>query len=603
MLEMVRQQMICIIAPDWPGAADLPGSDGVSKALDKLLSDVGVVHFASIALLPAISHAKDQLPSLMLELAVDEGLRPYDLLVRLVNDPSDTLWSLYSVYWLKQPVLAASQRKQELLVRLMSWHHIADGAFVGARDRTVRQIKMERELLEQTRAAARGLKAKHGESRTSFALALARWAFGNPCLDWATEPAPRSFWRGSGASMIAKVAYPTLIVGLWLAFLWLVGALSRLVARADAWFFERSHSAAQAVSHMASETSGRLLEVSGRFLLALAALAFAFWVFFIALPALFAPWRRWLDSLRRELDRPSETWSSLSTYISVWLVGVPLALASAWYVVIYTFKPDHLLEYTNELWMPVAPGWKHLVIGACAILVLLGLGALFSRLDRLLPAINAGFFRPLEDDVERAQQVHPSIEDREAQLVGGTAHMISLTDMRSPRWWSVWWTRAVLRLVTFGGRVFFTESRLSDAPGIHFGHWHIIDNGRRYLFCANYDGNFGGYLDDFINGASAGTTLFWRWTKLKGRVPAADGQPGVALPRAFPPTRFLAFRGVKCELKFKSYARDSMLPHLYRFDACNLSMDEINRATALRDALFGERNDSNDDQIMRAIES
>src|SRR5712675_2357005 len=50
-----------------------------------------------------------------------------------------------------------------------------------------------------------------------------------PCLDWATEPAPRSFWRGSGASMIAKVAYPTLIVGLWLAFLWLVGALSRLV--------------------------------------------------------------------------------------------------------------------------------------------------------------------------------------------------------------------------------------------------------------------------------------------------------------------------------------------------------------------------------------
>jgi hypothetical protein len=74
-------------------------------------------------------------------------------------------------------------------------------------------------------------------------------------------------------------------------------------------------------------------------------------------------------------------------------------------------------------------------------------------------------------------------------------------------------------------------------------------------------------------------------------------------PRAFPPTRFLAFRGVKCELKFKSYARDSMLPHLYHFDACSLTIDQIDCGTALRDALFGERNDSNDDQIMRAIES
>jgi len=97
--------------------------------------------------------------------------------------------------------------------------------------------------------------------------------------------------------------------------------------------------------------------------------------------------------------------------------------------------------------------------------------------------------------------------------------------------------------------------------------------------------------------------LFWRWTELKCRGPAAAGQPGVAEPRAFPPTRFLVFRGVKCELKFKSYARDSMLPHLCRFDACNKTIDEINQATVLRDALFGKRTDSDDDLIMRAIES
>lgn len=603
MTRMVRQQMICIIAPDWSGGADLLSSDAVSTSLTKLFCDVEVVHFASIALLPAMPDAQGGKPSLMLELVVEEGVRPCDLLYRLACHPDGAMWSLYSTYWPEgQSPQETSQRNQQLLDRLMNWHHVADGAFVGARDRSVRQIKMERDLLKRTRAEARQLKAKHGADRASFALALARWAFGSPDFEWATEPAPRSYWRGKGASVAAKLAYLVVIAGLAPALFWLVRALSRLLARADAWFFERSGSTVQTVLHAVSETSGYLLGISGRFLLALAVVVFALWVFFVALAALFAPWRRWLESLRRELDRPTRTWSSLSTYVAVWLVGTPLVLATIWYVVIYTFRPDHLFERTNALWIPAAPGWKQLLIGAFAILVVLGIGILVSRFERLLSRFSAWFYHPHQDDVSRAQQVHPSIEACEARLAGKTAHMISLTDMRSPQWWSVWWTRAFLRLVTFFGRVIFTEGRLGDAPGIHFGHWHIIDNGRRFLFCSNYDGAFGGYLDDFINGASNGTTLFWRWTKLMPRAPAADGQPGVAEPRAFPPTRFLAFRGVKCELKFKSYARDSMLPHLYRFEACNLSIDEINRATVLRDALFGARNDRNDDLIMRAIE-
>jgi hypothetical protein len=181
--------------------------------------------------------------------------------------------------------------------------------------------------------------------------------------------------------------------------------------------------------------------------------------------------------------------------------------------------------------------------------------------------------------------------------------MISLTDIRHPNGWSAWWIRVSLDIVTLFGRVFFTAGRLGDAPGIHFGHWHIIEEGRRYLFCSNYDGNFGGYLDDFINGATAGTTLAWRWTTLMPRRSAIFGQPEVEEPRSFPPTRFAIFRGVKCEMKFKSYARDSMLPHVYRFEASHATLDQIDLATALRDALFGERNDKNDDLIMRAIES
>jgi hypothetical protein len=594
MLTTVRQQMVCIIAPDWSGGTTLPDSE----VLKKFFCDVGIVHFASIALLPAMDDAAgNKLPSLMLELAVEEGLRPYDLLYRLVCHPSETMWLLYGAYWPSPPALV-SERNQALLDRLMAWHHICDGGFVGARDRSVNQIEKERHLLEQTRTEARRLKPQYGDDRASFALALSRWARGNPELDWATKPAPRSWYRGSGA---AKAIYGLVIAGMVPAVLWLGVALSWLLKRADAWFFGAPHEGVQAVLDAVSRASWYLLWICGRGILALFTLLFLGWLFFVVLPAWFKSWRRWLESLQRELDRPTETWSSLSTYVVGWLVGVPLVLAVLACAAAFTFAPGWLAR-TIHPWIPHAPGWKLIVIAAVAIILLLGLVSLANRFNSLVSRLSVWFYHPHEDDVERAQQVHPSIDQCEADLVGGTAHMISLTDIRHPHGWSAWWIRAALGIVTFAGRVFFTEGRLGGAPGIHFGHWHVIDNGRRYLFCSNYDGNFGGYLDDFIHGATVGTTLAWRWTTLKPRAAAANGQPGVAKPRSFPRTRFAIFRGVTAEMKFKSYARDSMLPHLFHFDACNAPVDQIQLATALRNALFGERNDKNDDLIMRAIE-
>ena len=415
MLMMVRQQMICIIAPDWPGGADLLRSDDLSTSLNKLFCDVGVVHFASIALLPPMADARNPLPSMMLELAVEEGLRPYDLLVRLIDHPSGAMWSLYSAYWPEgQSPHLASQRNQELLERLMKWHHVADGAFVGARDRSVKQVKKEGHLLERTRAEARALKAKHGEDRASFALALARWAFGNRDLEWATEPAPRSFWRGSRAGVMA---YLIVIVGLAPAIFWLVGALSRLLARADAWLFSRASSTVQTAFYALSETSEWVLGIIGRFLFALAVLAFAPWIFFIALPALFAPWRKWLESLSRELDRPTETWSSLSTYFGVWIVGAPLVLATIWYVLIYMFKPDHLFEATNALWIPAIPGWRQILICASALLMLLVIGALLSpKFDRLVSKLRASGSIILTKTTYTAPSKYTHVHPRLARL-------------------------------------------------------------------------------------------------------------------------------------------------------------------------------------------
>jgi hypothetical protein len=182
-------------------------------------------------------------------------------------------------------------------------------------------------------------------------------------------------------------------------------------------------------------------------------------------------------------------------------------------------------------------------------------------------------------------------------------HIFNLTDVRSPVWWNAFWLRYFLRLVSYLGHTVFTEGTLGNAEGIRFGHWYVIDGGRRLLFCSNYDGSFGGYLDEFINGASEGINLFWRWTELRKRGPAAPGHPGVLNPRTFPPTRMWAFGGCKYEQWFKTYARDGMLPHLYRFEAYKQTAQDVRRAARVRETITGARTPVRDDQLLRALES
>ena len=604
MLEIVRQQMICIVVPGWNGTTDLSEDSPVSTGLYSLFRDVEVVQFASIALLPARADAGDKRPLLMLELAIEEGIDPYDMLYRLVYHWSEAMWSLYSSFWPGDATALRSERNDKLHKMLMKHLSIADGGFIGARDRTARQIEKEQELLEWTRDEARAMKQAmlYGHDRSAFALALAQRAFQNPRFGWALDPAPRSYWRGKGASISAKIGYVLTLFVLWLIAVWLVGAVPRGALGVYTWLFGPPYSGVTDVVAFISRASRWVLGVSIRSVLALLGFGVLVWLFLIALPALSRTWRRWLESVGRELDRPTDTWSSWLTYRIGLLLSVPIAFALVALAFAFIFWPSTIVDAYEALTAKFL-GWQIIAFVILAIVVSVCAVGLLSRISQDLAKVGNWFFQPYEDNVPRAQQVDPSIENSEGLVVRETAHMVSLTDLRSPNGWSAWWIRVSLRIVTLFGRVIFTESRLGSAPGIHFGHWHIIEDGRRYLFCSNYDGSFGGYLDDFINGATVGTNLAWRWTTLKPRKLAAVGQPAVEHARSFPPTRFIVFRGVKRELQFKSYARDSMLPHMFRFDARKESVDQINLATGLRDALFGERNDSNDDLIMRAIES
>ena len=618
-MRVAREQMLCIISPHWTA-----GLVALTPAgLDLLFTDIGVVHFASVALLPALSGARAGTPpSLLLELAADEGVRPADLLARLAYHPEAALTALYGAYLQLDPALPAGERARLVLAHLLAALSVADGGFVGPRDRSVDQVRQERLLLDRARARAPLLLPAERATRRSFALALAQWSRGQAQLP--AGPAPRSFWRRHGTG--AKVVLLLLLIAAPFALAWLAGlAIAALQApwhwlaaeagippSIETWVHLRLQEVSDAATGLAF-TGRRLGDVSAL----AAAVVVAYAIGSLLLGRLLDPWDSWFAAIGRELDRPTDAWSARATHAFMWLVVaalcIPLAMALCYVVAdLQGLAPAWgWLRFGRPDWVGALLVLQAALLGALLTLLVVGLRPASvsladpadSVLRARLKAFRRIFHQPSEPDTPRAQQVHESIERSEAALVGNTAHLISLTELRRPYAWSAWWTRLSLRLVTAAGYAFFTEGRLGNAPGIQFSHWHIIDRGRRLLFCANFDGTFGGYLDDFIKGPSVGTTLFWRWSELRPRAAALPGQPAVAQRRPFAPTRLVVCRGVRCELKFKAYARESMLPHVYRFDAVDRTLEQKARATALRDALCGERTDAADDRIMRAIET
>lgn len=493
---MVRQQMLCVVTPRWPGdALALPALKG---GLDALFDSLGFVHFASIALLPTRPDEDAQaLPSLMLELAIDEGMKTPMLLELLVARGLDALWPLYGAF--ADPGLSTQRTARDAWLRhwLAGHTHGADGGFVGARDRTVQQIHREHALYRAVREQAARLTTAQRMDSDVLAMKLTHWAAETGEFEWARTPAPRSFFRrgGLGRAMALLGGVAALLVAGFVAAWCLKSA-------ALAWYWQ------------------------------------------------------W----------PALVLTTLAVLLAAALIALllsPLALSA--------------MSALRKGWRPFSRTLK--------------------RWDR---ARHARATR----EVPRAHQVHPMVSRCEAELIDRPNHIVSLTEVRAPFVWHAGWLRLWLGVITWFGRWCFVNGVLGKATGIKYGHWHVVDGGRRLLFCSNYDGSFGGYLGEFIAGATVGVNLFWRRTRLLPRRAAAPGHPAVNHARAFPPTRCLAWHG-GCEHEqwFKTYARDSMLPHLYLYQAYAHSQAEIERATRLRDALFGPRNPVNDDVIARAVES
>jgi hypothetical protein len=654
---MVRNQMLCIVAPvsaDHAGQAahdlDAKNTANLRAGCEALFEDLGFVHFACLAVLPPAGKT----PSLLLELAIDPGIGADAVVDALVQKGAPLLGRLFDV-----PADTGALRTW------LSTHlSRADGGYIGVRDRSVSQVRAEAKLFVAVRtavASARGRMSQQQEPPTSRGLAhAAREVVNQPEHAFAATPSPRSFWRSPDLSTAVRVGLILLrlVLPALLALVVLAGVLATIgtaAIAAGSLVIGRDMVLGAAVFHpfesyavaalrcvlialgtlylltaalragvmpiatglllvlgvvflffaapLVSPDSGDYLTDLGRFGGAIGILAV--WGFgvlvYVAVVAVVA-----VAAVALALMVVP---AHLGLPVLVPAIGVLLAAeALGWIMLLGWLAQGHLGVSTHIGALaalgragPWAPAAVLLLLSAFVVVAAIVLRLVWNGLSRAGKRVER-FNKVTLGETPAVQQTHDAIEACEASLVGKVGHMISVTDVRSRL--HGWALRLLMRFIMFLGESWFTESRLGNAEGIKFGHWHVIDGGRRLVFCSNFDGEFGAYLDEFILGASDGINLTWRWTELRARPPATAGQPGVARARRFPPTRLFAFGGCKHEQWFKAYARDSMVPHLFRYEAYPYSNQDITRATRLRDALATPSPDLvQDDRIMRAAES
>ncbi len=640
---MSIKQMICFVTPDAPTRI----APSVMRRVDGMCEAIGRIHFATLALLPPAPGASALAPpSLMLEIVVDEDLLLPDLVDRMLDCAFAPLWQLYKANWDGPAQADPGTKRTWLRAFLLRWAYVADGGFVGVRDRTVAQVKAEEKLFEGARAQLHGLpRARRPKDARSLAEHMVGWAQ-NHGFGWIANPAPRSRWRkgpdfglGDWLALSMKLLLPFLAL---LGFLYALGWATLVSAKLPHLLgvpLPREASTAVVLAAMtlllallpllaALLTGGGVVALAALFvgyslvavkilvsgsidafgmgsflwpscsvnqgLLGTAGVAaFACMAGFIALiPVLF--------KLRAPPFFPM-----LAVLVGmVVAVCLTLAFSQAMFGAIEAHaacvKQDWVL--TRDAAPPTRLAWA-----MAALLLVAGVSALIlvfaTRWAPYLLSLSDRWDKPGPLPHLPAHQVHPSIQECEARLSARTSHMISLTEIRRPYFIHRIWLRFWLWFFSVLGEYVFTEGVLGSAHGIKFGHWHIIDRGRRLLFCSNFDSAFGGYLDEFIQGATEGVNLIWRRSELLPRAEARSDQPAVVHPRDFPPTFLGIYGGCKAEQAFKAYTRASMLPHLHRYEAYCRSNQDIERATRLRDALRGTRSALKDDQIARALES
>jgi hypothetical protein len=678
--------MLCIVTP----LGDLSPTEMAGRLADcarrkqlrALLIEHGSIHYATFTLVPPSPEGTSQ-PSgaaLALLLAVDEDLSPAEVLSRLVALGLPVLSTLY-----EGTIQAVDASSLLGLLKDKNHLHPATGGFVGARDRSVSQIRAESGLVTNLRyrvlpGVLRGSEATplQSDART-LAAELSERVLADPDFAWAARPAPRSKWRNTVTSapqrLAATAGYLVLVAMLvvMLATLALSGFLNQLAVA-----FLNPHFVGLASEQTFAQTLTEGLWI-GQWLRALAfvlvlliivsgliarlqglqVLAFELVLVMavivtvgLALAPVVALWFGNAKELQVELWVAfkhivigffvfaalgvflimlllagiagillTPPWSSRARLVTTTLCCALAGLFIVHLLLVLVLEIGAAFDWKgwSDLVDPGGRPWYFgLIIDRIAIIVIAVaavMAGLLYLLARTLRSALSGILTPLNAPrpprpgapYNRLHQTNPSIDACEAELVGRTAFMASVTEIRRPYWFHANAARFFLWLISSLGWHYYSEGRLGSVSSIQFAHWHVIDRGRRLLFCANFDGDFGGYLDEFITGQVPLINVIWRWTQLGVRPGLCLGDPLKDAPatraRRFPRTRLWLFSGCRSEQQFKAFARDSMLPFQFHFAAYERSLGAILRATELRDAIGGERGLVADDIVLRTLET
>ncbi len=184
--------------------------------------------------------------------------------------------------------------------------------------------------------------------------------------------------------------------------------------------------------------------------------------------------------------------------------------------------------------------------------------------------------RNLPRDLDPDPETLREISARENQGVGVQNHMVSVTTvLAEPFRKHIALPGAFAVVVNAIRKGHFAPGLLSDIGSIHFARWIVLPGTNRLVFFSNYDGNWEGYLEDFISRASEGLTGIW--SNCEG----------------FPQTRQLFFGGADDGDRFKRWARRSMIATRFWFSAYpDLDMARIRRNARIRDGLYHIAGDS-----------
>ena len=146
-------------------------------------------------------------------------------------------------------------------------------------------------------------------------------------------------------------------------------------------------------------------------------------------------------------------------------------------------------------------------------------------------------------------------------------HMVTLVDVK-PGSVRLWTLKSVLWFFEFAGGALQRSGSILGISTIHFVRWVLLDNERRLLFLANYDGRWAAYLGDFINCASFVITAIWSNTK------------------DFPPTGGYSGKAPDDAQQFAQWTRDHNLKSLVWYSAYpDSTVRNLLKAISIRDGL------------------